>query len=336
MEDYPYISIVVIGYNESNNLNNTLNAIINMNYSPEKIDLIYVDSGSSDGSIDIAKKYTNRVFVEDKYPSPGRNRNRGLVEAKYDIVHFIDGDVIIDKDYLRNIVHLFEKKNVHAIVGQLDEQKPNIYNKMAALTNVEKKEGYTQFTSTGATYLKSSLLAVNGYDERIRRGQESELGERFRKAGYKIWCTGHKMGSHNFGVNTLWQYIHKYKINAKSMVHISLIEGDSNYIKSAKLKVAKQLIKLVIFVLLLSISIMTMTFYYVIIYLIIIWVLRNRSIFINRFNTEPGLVLLRSFIDFFFYWMWWYGFLAELSTYLFCRNNREFYNLKKTVLSGLQ
>jgi glycosyltransferase involved in cell wall biosynthesis len=334
MDRFPYVSIVVIGYNEASNLNNTFSAIQNMNYPLEKIEIIYVDSDSSDGSVDIARKYTNKIFIEDRYPSPGRNRNRGLVEAKYDIVHFIDGDVIIDSVYLRNIVHLFEEKNVHAVVGQLDEQRPNIYNIMAALSNVEKEEGYAQFTSTGATYLKFALMSVNGYDERIRRGQESELGERFRKAGYKIWCTRHKMGSHNFGVQNLWQYIQKDKINARSLVHISFIEGNSDYITSARSRLNRQFVKPVMFVLFLAISIISMNFYYVLTYWVVIWGMKNRSIVRQKFVSKPALVSLRCIIDFFFLWIWWYGVISGISNYYFRRKDREYYHLRKTVLNG--
>ena len=41
----------------------------------------------------IAKKYTDMVFIENKFPSAGRNRNRGLVESQHDIVHFVDGEI---------------------------------------------------------------------------------------------------------------------------------------------------------------------------------------------------------------------------------------------------
>lgn len=332
LETFSLVSIVVIGYNESENLDKTFSAIHSMNYPIDHYELIYVDSGSTDNSVAIAKKYTNKIFIEAKHPSPGRNRNRGLIEAKYDIVHFIDGDVVIDPNYLRGIANLFEVKNVQAIVGQLDEQKPNLYNKMAALSNVEKKEGYTSFTSTGATYLRNALLAVNGYDERIRRGQESELGERFRKAGNKIWCTRYKMGSHNFAVNSLWQYLHKYEINAKSMFQVAFINGDSDYIKSARTKITKQVIKLLLFFASIILSTVFGNIIIVLAYLVVTWFLRNRGFIVKKYKLNPALVILRSLIDFFFFWKWWLGFFKELKRYILDKNSKAFYALQKTVL----
>jgi glycosyltransferase involved in cell wall biosynthesis len=332
VETFPLVSIVVIGYNEAANLNNTFQAINHMNYPKDKLEVIYVDSGSDDGSVDIAKNFTNKIFIEDQYPSPGRNRNRGLIEANHEIVHFIDGDVIIDKDYLINIVPLFNEKQVQAIVGQLAEQNPNIWNKLAALSNVEKKEGYTKFTSTGSTYLKEALLEVNGYDERIRRGQETELGERFRNAGAKIWCAKYLMGSHNFGVTGLWQYLKKYEVNGKSMLQLALINGDSNFILSAKSKVIKQLVKAFLFLIFLFLSIWLKNILPVLGLFIITWFLRNRSFFKKKIKEHPKLVLIRSVIDFFFFWVWWYGFFRELFNFLFNESSKEFYKLRKMKL----
>jgi glycosyltransferase involved in cell wall biosynthesis len=328
----PPVSIVVIGFNEAKNLDKTFRAINSMNYPQDLIEMIYVDSGSSDDSLTVAMKYTDKVHIEARFPSSGRNRNRGLVEAKHDIVHFIDGDVVIDPDYLKNIAPLFAEKNVQAIVGQLDEQYPNIYNRMAALSNVEKKEGYANFTSTGATYLRRYLLAVNGYDERIRRGQEAELGERFREAGNKIWCTSHKMGSHNFAVNNLMQYIKKYEINGKSLLQVSLITGESSYIKSAKLKIRKQKVKFFMFIASIALSLLFKSLVFLLGFLMITWLLRVRGLFAKKWKQDPMLVILRSLIDFFFFWKWWVGFFKELKNYHFDKRSKEFYQLTKMQL----
>lgn len=249
----PQVTIVVIGYNEVDNLVKTMDAILAVDYPPELIEVIYVDSGSTDHSVEIAQRYTNRVFIEPKFPSPGRNRNRGLTEAKHEIVHFVDGDVEIDPYYLKSIVPLFLEKDVQAIVGQLDEQNPNIYNELSALSNVTKNEGYTHFTSTGATYLKEAILSVNGYDERIRRGEESELGDRFRDKGYRVWCTKYSMGKHNYGISSLWQYLRKYKTNALSLVSCAKISGDGQFFLMSRKRYRSQLIK--IFFLFLSVVI---------------------------------------------------------------------------------
>lgn len=335
MNDLPYISIVVIGYNESENLENTFSGIISMNYPKDNYEVIYVDSGSTDNSIEIARKYTGRIFVEDQFPSPGRNRNRGLSEAKYDIVHFVDGDVIIDPDYLVNIVGLFKDKNVQAIVGKLDEQNPDLFNRLSALSNVEIKEGYTKFTSTGATYLRDNLLSVNGYDERIRRGEEIELGDRFREANNKIWCTEQLMGSHNFGVSNLWQYIQKYKVNAISMVQCALIKGNGSFFRSAKKKFRNQLVRLAFLVLLCLLSI-NFNHYWALFYLFMFDSLWRQKTLIKKITPfNFNIILLEIIIGTFGHILGVYGFILEVFQYLISNRSRNFYQLKKMVLTAI-
>ena len=57
----PNVSIVVIGLNEENNLHNTFKAIHNIDYPKNKYEIIYIDTGSSDRSIEIARRYTKEI-----------------------------------------------------------------------------------------------------------------------------------------------------------------------------------------------------------------------------------------------------------------------------------
>ena len=325
------VSVVVIGYNEEANLASTFDAIMAMDYTLGAIEVIYVDSASSDNSVAIAQGYTDKVFIEKEFPSAGRNRNRGLLEAKYDIVHFVDGDVIIAKDYLQKSVPIFKQKDVQAIVGQLDEQNPNIFNAMAALTNEKKEEGYAHFTSTGATYLKSALWSVNGYDERIKRGQEIELGERFRAAGFKIWCTSDLMASHNFDIDHLWAFANISKKNAISLVQVALLTGSGSYFEKARKLLKKQYVKLALFLVFLMLSLGLRQPLFLLFYLLLAWGSRVKSLVRKRLSEEPKLTILRITIEFFFSWLWWIGLLGELLRYFTDRTSKQFYALRKST-----
>ena len=57
-------ALSVIKLNEGKNLHDTFSAVRAMDYPQEKIELIYVDTGSDDNSVAIAGEYTDKVFVE--------------------------------------------------------------------------------------------------------------------------------------------------------------------------------------------------------------------------------------------------------------------------------
>jgi glycosyltransferase involved in cell wall biosynthesis len=239
----PPVSVVVIGLNEAEYLSDCFEAIVTSNYPRAELELIYVDSGSTDQSMGIARKYTSSVYIESKWPTAARNRNRGLIESKNDIVHFIDGDIVIDPDYLRFATEKLLEGNVHCVFGHLWEKNKKGIGRLLLHDYGNRKPGFIDAPGAGGTFLKRVLLDVNGWDERIPRGEETELGERLRKAGYKIWFLDKKMGAHNQDNISLVQFLDRQIKEGLSVGAISKINSDSRFFINAK----KSLVNNVIF-----------------------------------------------------------------------------------------
>jgi len=233
--NYPNVSIIVIGKNEEKNLPKVLNSCQQINYPRDHFEIIYVDNNSTDNSFRIAKRYTNKVFsVTSDWPTPGLPRNKGLKEAKYDIVHFLDGDIEMNKDYLKHAVRLMEEKKCEAVFGYLKERRLGI-NKVLLSHWHEKEEGFVETSGGGGTYKKKPLITINGYDERIRKGQETEMGERFIQNGYQIWFAKIPMGIHDYGITSVSSLFEIPYIMGKSVFYNFLIrDNNTNFIKKQK------------------------------------------------------------------------------------------------------
>jgi glycosyltransferase involved in cell wall biosynthesis len=236
-KELPYVSIVVIGMNEGENLRNTFSSIRNINYQADKLELIYIDTGSVDNSVEIAGEFTDKIFIERSFwPTPGLARNRGLREAKYDIVHFVDGDMEIARDYLTHAVEKILEPGIDAVYGSLEEMSKNRINKIFLYHWNERKEGYHDATGGGGTYWKKALKEINGSDERIRKGEETEMGERFTKAGHKIWFIEEKMGLHDYGINKFRDLLKIFFLDGKNVSHLMLVNGTTDFYKRSKRK----------------------------------------------------------------------------------------------------
>jgi len=242
MKNFPNVSVVVIGYNEADNLVRTFTAIRNMNYPSELIELIYVDSGSIDGSIDIAKNFTSRIFIEDKWPTAARNRNRGLFESTFDIVHFVDGDVNLHPDYLQEAVFRILGNEAHCVFGNVKELTDNIWDSILIHDYQNRIPGYVDSPGAGGTFLKKSLNEISGWDERIPRGEEIEFGIRFREAGYKILFVNSIMGYHDYGVKNILDFFRKQINEGKSMGAIFQIRSKNEFTRQSSLNVYKNII----------------------------------------------------------------------------------------------
>ncbi len=230
----PNVSIVVIGRNEALNLDDTFNAINSIDYPKSRLEIIFVDTNSSDNSVEKAKKYADKVFEEVSiWPSSGLARNKGILEAKYDIIHFIDGDISIHPLFLKIAIKKLFESDAQAITGYFIEK--NISNFFNRIMNIRRdmimhKEHYCESTNGGGTYKKEALLNIQGYDERILKGQESELGYRFRNAGYKILFIDEIQGIHNFGLDSILDFFKSKYIYGRSLGYIIKIKDDLNIV----------------------------------------------------------------------------------------------------------
>ena len=230
----PNVSVIIIGKDEEKNLFRTFQSVQTMNYPDSCYETIYVDTGSKDGSIDIAKQFTNRIYFEkNPWSTPGLARNRGIMEANYDIVHLLDGDIEIHPDYLAEAVGFLQSGDAEAFFGYLTERHGGI-NQVLLSHWEKKKRGFVSTSGGGGTYLRKPLMKINGYDERIRKGQEIELGERFIKSGYRIWYEPIPMGIHNYDVHNLRSMLRIPYIAGKSMAYSAMLDSGSDYVLNQK------------------------------------------------------------------------------------------------------
>lgn len=97
----PLVSVIVPAYNEEKHIEECLVSIKNQTYS--KIELIFVDDGSTDSTKKIAKKYTD-ILLTQKHQGPGAAKNNAVKNASGDILIFIDADMYLDNKFIEKII----------------------------------------------------------------------------------------------------------------------------------------------------------------------------------------------------------------------------------------
>jgi glycosyltransferase involved in cell wall biosynthesis len=119
LKNYPKVSIIVPAYNEEKVLKKTLESMVETQY-PRK-EVIFVDDGSTDGTLDIAKEFKNNITVLHKENGGKASAlNYGLVYAKGEIIVIVDADTIIGRNSIKEIVKGFEvNEHVAAVAGNI-------------------------------------------------------------------------------------------------------------------------------------------------------------------------------------------------------------------------
>lgn len=113
--DSSYISIVIPVLNDPEGIKDTLDSLVNQDYSVEKFEIILVDNGSIDDTLNVIKEYIYkypkliRLAEEHKIQSSYAARNKGIEASKGSVIAFIDADMSVHKDWLTRINQSFKK-----------------------------------------------------------------------------------------------------------------------------------------------------------------------------------------------------------------------------------
>lgn len=119
------ISIIVPIYNTEKYLEKCIKSILNQNY--ENIEIILINDGSTDNSLNICKKYKEQdnriVVINKKHTGVSESRNRGLEIAKGDYIAFVDSDDYIDRRMFEKLIEGAEKYNAEISMCDINETR---------------------------------------------------------------------------------------------------------------------------------------------------------------------------------------------------------------------
>jgi GT2 family glycosyltransferase len=204
------IGVVVIGRNEGERLVGCLASVKAVTGN-----IIYVDSGSTDGSITAAKQIGAAVVMLDlSQPfTAARARNEGVAALKalwpsIRFVQFVDGDCTLAPDWIDKACAFIEQRQDVAIVcGRRRERHPiaSVYNR---LFDIEWDTPIGEASACGGDALVriKAFEAVGGFRAELIAGEEPELCVRLREFGWKIWRLDAEMTQHDAAMSRFGQW----------------------------------------------------------------------------------------------------------------------------------
>lgn len=201
---------VAIGRNEGERLQRCLQAL-----QRENVPIVYVDSGSSDGSVALAQGMGADVVELDmsKPFTAARARNAGferLMRQRPDVtqVQFLDGDCELCPGWLQIAQTLLNRQaEVAAVAGRLKERQPDasIYNRLCDMEWDVPAGEAAEFG--GIVMLRvAALRQSGGYNAAIIAGEEPELAVRLRLEGWKIIRVKEQMALHDAAMTHFGQW----------------------------------------------------------------------------------------------------------------------------------
>jgi len=224
----PKIGVVVIGRNEGARLIECLKSL----HGAEKI--VYVDSGSTDGSVSAAADLGAEIVNLDMSApfTAARARNAGarrLALSNVDYVQFIDGDCALDAEWLQKARAFLDASPDFAVAcGRRRERRPeaSVYNR---LCDIEWDTPVGEAAACGGDALMrmSALKDAEFYDESLVAGEEPELCLRLRERGWRIWRLDAEMTLHDAAMTKFRQWWTRARRAGHAYAEISTLHAKS-------------------------------------------------------------------------------------------------------------
>lgn len=176
--------------------------------------LVYVDSGSTDGSVAAARVAGAEVVALDMSQpfTAARARNAGFARlqelAAPDFVQFVDGDCRIQPGWLEAAASfLSARPSVAVVCGRRREVHPeaSIWNRLCD-AEWDTPPGQAKACGGDALMRVAAVAAVGGYDPTLIAGEEPELCVRLRRAGWEVWRIDHEMTLHDAAMTRIGQW----------------------------------------------------------------------------------------------------------------------------------
>lgn len=203
------IGVVAIGRNEGGRLLDCLNSVAARDRA-----VVYVDSGSTDGSPDRAAALGARIVVLESGPfTAARGRQTGmqaLLQALPDTeyVQFIDGDCTLDQVWLQRAVEeLDNHTQIAAVCGRRREERTaeSLWSRMIDVDwNIPP--GDVPYFGGDSLCRIIAIQAVGGWDSSLIAGEEPDLSFRLQQAGYRIVRLPILQTTHDVAMSRFWQF----------------------------------------------------------------------------------------------------------------------------------
>jgi len=202
-KDPAKITIGLCMKNSEKTIKNCMESIINQDYPKELAELILVDGGSKDRTIEIAKEMISKVGISsrlffDNGKGLGFARQMVLDSTDRKYVVWVDSDVAISKDFVTNqVTFMAESPDVAVATGKSVFQANIAYTLPALLQGLSKYVGSVEFKQTknyrglppndASIYRVEAARQVGGFDKKIKGASEDEdLFLRMREKGWSL------------------------------------------------------------------------------------------------------------------------------------------------------
>jgi cellulose synthase/poly-beta-1,6-N-acetylglucosamine synthase-like glycosyltransferase len=192
----PSVTFLIPAYNEEEFVAECIQSVLDMDYPDSKLEIIAINDGSQDGTLQEMKKFADRIQIIDKENSGKANSiNQALEKVDTELVACMDADSFAEPQMLKSMVGYFEEEDVKGVTPAMKVRNPTTWAQKVMwaeyIYNVFLRKLFSIFDSQwvmpgpGSVYDTEYLKELGGWDEETLT-EDMEIAFRMFKHGAKI------------------------------------------------------------------------------------------------------------------------------------------------------
>jgi glycosyltransferase involved in cell wall biosynthesis len=197
--------------NAEKTIKKCLESIFMQEYSTAAFEVIVVDNGSKDASLELLKKFYVKILI-DKTATISKLRNIGARNGQGNILAFVDSDCIVSKRWLEKALTYFEDEAV-GIVGSHYKIPENCNWVGKAWDAISAKRGVKgevdQLPGGNMFIAKKCFEEIGGFNETLITNEDVDICYRASKAGYRVYSDPNISVIHLGDCISLWKLFNK-------------------------------------------------------------------------------------------------------------------------------
>ena len=233
-DSLPGVSIIVPTLNSEPTIDECLRSIMELDYPEHLLEVIVIDGGSTDATIEQAKAQPVKVVCSQLNPPAAYNLV--LKDINNEVIGLVDSDAKVEKSWLRKLIKHLDEPKVAGASGTVETW--NSDKLVPRVIGYELNYRYSRLPNTVERVATMNLLLkkkvtmeIGGFDEALPTQYDTDIGARLAKEGYRI-AFDHEAVCYHFHRPTLRAFFkqqYKYGQNTWKLYfkHPKLARGDN-------------------------------------------------------------------------------------------------------------
>jgi glycosyltransferase involved in cell wall biosynthesis len=191
MSDCPSVSVIIPVFNGERVVRPLLSSLARLDYPGDRYEVILVDNGSTDSTMQIAGEFAVRVLSEASVRSSYAARNLGIAQARHEILAFTDADCVVDPRWVAEGVAAMAAQEADMVAGRIEftfsrrASSGELYDSLVHMRNdlLVRTKGRAV---TANLFIRSQLFSELGEFPGVQSGGDGLWTSRAVAAGRKL------------------------------------------------------------------------------------------------------------------------------------------------------